>query len=123
MFSAGKTWEEARDDCLGRGYDLAKIYSAAENAALTDKLTGQHWIGLRDKYHEGQYEWLNSDIASYTNWGAGEPNNVATGGEDCVEILESGRWNDLNCDLRRNHACEVRARDAAPLRSSLHART
>ncbi|MEL6182205.1 MAG: lectin-like protein [Myxococcota bacterium] len=42
---------------------------------------------------------------SYTNWGSGEPNN--SGNEDCGELrLDTGQWNDKECDTVQPFVCE-----------------
>lgn len=68
------------------------------------------WIGLTDKYAEGNFYWvdetsLNSSIAF---WGRNEPSN-AFGGEDCVEMYtwwNNGLWNDNKCTTKRYFICE-----------------
>ncbi|KAI3361467.1 hypothetical protein L3Q82_012954, partial [Scortum barcoo] len=59
-----KTWEEAREDCRGKGSDLAVIVNEAEknflikNGSWTD---GGFWIGLRAE--GGKWKWfVGSDL-------------------------------------------------------------
>ena len=47
----------------------------------------------------GQYVWQEShEVAKYTNWNDGEPNdsNWLTGTEDCV--VKHGGWEDFECN-------------------------
>ena len=45
---------------------------------------------------QGKWTWTTThETASYTNWLAGEPNNLS--GEDCAVMLLTG-WFDLDCD-------------------------
>jgi hypothetical protein len=68
---------------------------------------GNFYIGFNDSEYfgasEGNFQWINGDPVTYTNWANGEPNNVGTdadpNGEDYAEIweLEGARtWNDDN---------------------------
>lgn len=44
----------------------------------------------------------------YTNWHAGQPNNVA-GNQDCV-LLQYGtnlEWGDVQCDQKHPYVCEI----------------
>jgi hypothetical protein len=118
--SALKTWSDARAACLGYGLDLAIVDSQDEDDFLEPK--GERWIGLNDLDSEGDYRWITpGDAASnagtsvaYTRWSGGEPSNtqscflfVCSGpGEDCGEILNSGRWNDGDCGTGLPFVCE-----------------
>ncbi len=88
------SWTDAQADCLSHGGHLAVINSAGENNFVASQLITQSaYIGLSDFYLEGQFEWVNGDPLSYTNWYPGQPNNYGTG-QDYVEILNTGEWND-----------------------------
>ena len=92
------SWGDAEAACLAAGLQLASVRSAAENALLKTAAGGNHvWIGGTDAASEGTWMWNSSNAPlSYTNWGAGEPNN-AMGGEDCLHFRPSGEWNDDKC--------------------------
>jgi hypothetical protein len=81
---------------------MATITSAAENAFVVNALfanglaTSNPWIGLTDEETEGVWKWVTGEPFVYSNWHAGEPNNL--GGEDYVNYYNIGgniRWNDL----------------------------
>ncbi len=76
------------------GY-LASITSASENSWLwSNGAQSGNYIGLTDKDSEGTFVWDSGESFSYSNWGAGEPNN--SGNEDFVQFISSGRWNDIS---------------------------
>lgn len=110
----GATWEEAQAEALSLGGNLVTINDAQENLWLfamyarlrgypftTGNDPGGYWIGLNDTAEEGVFEWVSGEPVTYTNWAAGEPNNVVNGNEDWAElivregpILKLGEWND-----------------------------
>ena len=91
------SWNTARQICASNGGYLASIGSAEENYFLANILTLQSaWIGLNDKAWEGEYTWDSGESYGYTNWYPGQPNDH-NGQQDCVEMLNSGHWNDQYC--------------------------
>ncbi len=58
-----------------------------------------YWIGLTDKFVEGEFFWTSTgENAEYTNWAIGEPDGFQF--EDCVHLgnASDGRtWNDISC--------------------------
>lgn len=53
------------------------------NRVLTDDEIDRSWMGISYRYGK----------MKYTNWNSGEPNNA--GGEDYIQFVGYGRWNDL----------------------------
>jgi hypothetical protein len=53
------------------------------NRVLTDDEIDRSWMYISYRYGR----------MKYTNWNGGEPNN--SGGEDYIQFVTSGRWNDL----------------------------
>jgi len=49
--------------------------------------------------------WSNRHFVSYTNWGAGEPNN--DDGKDCGVFQEDGTWALKNCEDRYPAICKI----------------
>ena len=103
-------WTDAEAQAVSLGGHLATINDAAENAWVVSNFSeyeGVHrclWIGLNDAAVEGTFVWVSGEPVTYTNWGAGEPNNFQ-GNEDYVHIMNSldiyGRytyWNDAPDD-------------------------
>ena len=64
------------------------------------------WIGLNQlaTFTNG-FVWSDGSPLNLLNWERGEPND-ANGGEKCVEILESLKWNDANCATEHPFICE-----------------
>jgi len=87
-------WPSAKSICEANGGHLAIIESAAENSYLANILTIQSaYIGCSDSNIEGEFEWVNGQPVSYTNWYPGQPNNYQDF-QDYVELLNDGQWND-----------------------------
>ena len=98
----GLTWAAARAAAEARSHAgfsgrLVTIGSAAENAVVAS-LRGEGdlraWIGLSDPDSAGPntFAWISGEPFTYTNWAAGEPNNLAT--EFFVEMFGDGTWNN-----------------------------
>ena len=106
------TWQNAEATLESRGGYLATVTSAAENdflrinfQSLLDVSFGRHgnlwaWIGLSDEAREGVYKWVTGEPYGFSNWLAGEPNNLFN--EDYVHYKVraeftnelSWAWND-----------------------------
>lgn len=94
----------------GQAGHLVQIDFAVENTFLTSFITASTWIDGSDTAVEGEWRymsgpnagqmfWLGTAAGSaqggfYSNWNGGEPNNSAN--EDGVQLLTSGRWNDIS---------------------------
>nr|XP_058971903.1 asialoglycoprotein receptor 2-like [Pocillopora verrucosa] len=66
--------------------------------------SGSAWIGLNFK--GGSFLWIDGTKVAYRNWNIGEPNNFK-GVEHCVETLvNSGKWNDIACSVKRPYVCK-----------------
>ncbi len=111
-----RSYSDAVIDCRSRGYDLAVIESAAENAAVAAMASGMGdvWIGLSDADTEGTWVWVDGQVAEragtalmYVNWRPGEPGNGT--GDNCTELdpADSGYWNDVGCTGTKPTVCEV----------------
>lgn len=100
----------ARAVCKARGFDLARVDSAAENNHLTAQLVSPQraWIGLNDIATEGTWRWADGgQLGAYTSWDPGQPDN-AGGNEDCVFMYHtSGLWADLSCLTANRAFCEL----------------
>ena len=99
------TWLEARDMCTAAGGHLVCIGSAAENdfiTALLPPYVGENthvWIGFNDIDEEGNWVWVNGEPVVYTNWNAGEPNNIVWEDYGMIYAIPghpwNGKWNDV----------------------------
>ena len=102
-----KTHLEAQKFCVNQGGKLFEPKSEKENVAVASlakkNAVKRFWIGIHDKSTEGKFEYeLNSAAITYSNWNENHPENVNTsanlGCELCVEMLDTGKWQDIvNC--------------------------
>jgi carbon monoxide dehydrogenase subunit G len=88
-------------DAAANGYNIVTITSQQLNSYLFNQLIAQGitsaaLLGYNDVTTEGSFVWQSGSTATYTNWGAGEPNNGAIGGEDYTVFATNGIWNDTN---------------------------
>ncbi|XP_046543699.1 uncharacterized protein LOC124253889 [Haliotis rubra] len=111
-------WAQARKMCKGqgRGYDLASIQNAREQAFVTTLLLNTDtplWLGMyKTPGPEGSQSLLwafNNDPMQYTNWAAKEPNGGMK--ESCTQMYSTtaraGQWNDISCETNMGFVCET----------------
>ncbi|MEC4866149.1 MAG: S8 family serine peptidase [Jaaginema sp. PMC 1078.18] len=103
------TWLGAQEQAKALGGNLVTINNEAEAQWLIDTFEAQvSWHGLHDSpiygAYEGEYQWINGEPVTYTNWRTGEPNNQFhtvirySEGEDFMHYFPNGVWNDLPPD-------------------------
>ncbi|XP_069837969.1 pulmonary surfactant-associated protein D-like [Dendropsophus ebraccatus] len=101
-------YDNAKTACTSKGGQLASPRNALENSAV-NKISTQYkaapFLGINDIQQEGTFRYPDGGIISYSNWQPGEPNNDH-GVEDCVEMYDTGKWNDKNCGEIRLIICE-----------------
>ncbi|XP_048752140.2 macrophage mannose receptor 1-like isoform X2 [Ostrea edulis] len=116
-----KTWTEAQKACVARGMNLVTFRNIQEVEHVRQlvskkggRSTARQWIGLskegssrkkRGFYDDYEYEdnleftWIDGIPNSFENWNDGEPSGSwGHESENCVEMLSSGKFNDVNCD-------------------------
>ena len=94
-------------------FHTAEEYEFVASAVLPD--TYKVWIGLSDLDSSRDWRWEDSSGLFFSQWAAGEPNNV---NENCVEFLNGffygkqfkNTWNDYLCANSLQFVCERRAR-------------
>lgn len=107
------SWQAAQTTAEGQGRYLATITSAAENefilANLITSCGCNYWAGGSQAASQAStdagWSWVNGEGPfSYTNWTFdNEPNDqdtdpvVEDNEENCLEVSESGTWNDQSC--------------------------
>lgn len=89
-------WRDALSMAESMGATLATIRSAEENQWLNDTFPTLKFVGFTDRNVEGRWEWTSGEPVTYTNWRAGEPNNVNSGEDACEVSSSDGRWNDAS---------------------------
>jgi len=105
------TWPQANDICNRLQVHLVTIANQGENDFLTNALQGFEihscWIGLTDEDNEGVFRWVTGEPLDFTNWRAGEPNNV-WGDEHFATIVipDNGQWNDFRLGGQTNFIVE-----------------
>ncbi|XP_069835331.1 mannose-binding protein C-like isoform X2 [Dendropsophus ebraccatus] len=105
-----ENFENAQKTCREAGGALATPRSAAENIATQEILhtkgeSSKAFLGISDLQVEGIFRYITGEKIIFTNWNLGEPNN-SKDNEDCVEIQDNGKWNDIPCNLLRLVICE-----------------
>ncbi|MAY88121.1 MAG: hypothetical protein CML02_15580 [Pseudooceanicola sp.] len=95
------------DDAVARaaaqGGTMLQIDSHVENQFIAGQYAPSYfdpvWIGATDVQEEGTYRDLSGQPIdpSLYNWAPGEPND-AIGGEDYLQMVDNGTWNDATID-------------------------
>lgn len=102
---ARRSWGEAAGICNETGARLATISSAEENDLVAELASGSDvWLGAHDADTESVFRWIDDEPFEFTNFDDGEPND--DGGEDCLLLLGSGRWDDRDCGDDYKFVCE-----------------
>jgi hypothetical protein len=102
--STAVTWAQARTACVAAGGNLAVVGDAQESA-IYGSLGARYWIGGSDAAQEGRWRWVTGAALTYTNWGAGQPDN-AGGVQDALAIRADGTWADENASILLPYLCE-----------------
>jgi len=117
------TWEEARQQCLLQGSDLAEMNNMEEQGMVTEFLNSWHygipfWLaGQRNARGKWRWEWTESRIQTRAvKWGWAEeyPRSieVSNTNSSCLAIRGRGEvggmktWEDLPCEEQHNFVCE-----------------
>ena len=69
------------------------------------------WTGLNDINIEGDFEWTDGTVVSYTNWVKNEPDNK-NDIHHCVRIRRGAgyRWADMNCSFKYQYVCKIKGK-------------
>jgi hypothetical protein len=100
-------WNNASNNCKGKGAHLATITSAAEQTLVESIRSGKdRWIGLSrpasSPSTEASFVWVTAEAVSYKKWASGEPN----GSGECARVQAAGGWADQNCNTNYDAICE-----------------
>ncbi|KAL6109832.1 clec12b [Pungitius sinensis] len=103
-----KTWEEARENCRGRGADLVVVHNEDEKRILDDYsarfyVNHGYWIGL--KVEGGTWKWIDGTDLTDASW-IEPPPPPAEG--HCAVSLRTG-WESVNCNENRTRICTHKA--------------
>ena len=88
-------WANAKAEAFANGGFLAVINSQEENDFVQNAIVinNRAWIGYTDEASEGNFEWVNGEETTYTNWFSGVPNHIGKSGTEIHKL--SGQWNDI----------------------------
>ncbi|XP_063080003.1 C-type lectin domain family 4 member E-like [Engraulis encrasicolus] len=105
-----RNWADSQQHCVDLGGHLVIIDSQEEQEFIHAQ-GKRAWIGLSDLETEGVWKWVDgNNLGKPRFWMQGEPNDQS-GGEDCVEIIDSQKpltsWNDNVCGFTRDYICEI----------------
>jgi hypothetical protein len=69
------SWSEAESNCAQWNAHLASITDKFEQSWLTQIQASQElkWIGLKGASGTSNYQWLNNETFSYSNWDKNKP--------------------------------------------------
>eukprot|EP01083_Nonionella_stella_P171713 587189_1 len=120
------TWFGAKLYCEQLNSSLASVQSSEENTELTDLCLSASslycFIGLNDLSVEGQYEWVDATIYSYSNWNPGQPEDGGATGvsQDCTVLATGDKtgWHDTWCDKEYNYAFICNAPNNQPVQGT-----
>ncbi|XP_059195871.1 asialoglycoprotein receptor 2-like [Centropristis striata] len=98
-----KTWEEAREDCRGKGSDLAVAHNQQQKEAISFYSEGSsgsngYWIGLR--VEDERWKWVDGSELTDNSWIA-DP----TVGHCAVSIRYKG-WKLVSCGEKQRWICQ-----------------
>lgn len=115
-------WKDAKLVCQKMGAHLVEIENTDESFWLaaeflmTDNLNCENdyrcsaWTGLNDIDIEGKYVWDYSNASAlFTNWYPREPSlytDTDALTRDCIDMLQTGEWNDRPCSHLTSFICE-----------------
>ncbi|XP_032364219.1 CD209 antigen-like protein E [Etheostoma spectabile] len=103
-----KTWEEAREDCRGKGSDLA-VYTKEEHGVINKYSAGSsgtdgYWFGLRAE--GGRWKWVDGSDLTESHWTPQPP--PATDGQ-CAMSVQNAAWQSVKCAEKKRWICIVKA--------------
>ncbi|XP_033496887.2 CD209 antigen-like protein 2 [Epinephelus lanceolatus] len=104
------TWEEALENCRGKGSDLAVIHDDKEKKVISDYSwdssgTDGYWIGLRVK--DGQWKWIDGSDLTVTDWSS-QTQPRPTKGRCAISVKVDG-WLSVRCDAKHRWICRQKA--------------
>ncbi|XP_006816147.1 FRAS1-related extracellular matrix protein 1 [Saccoglossus kowalevskii] len=95
-----KTWNDAQRTCRELYYGNLPSVSSNEDQNWLWVFAGGRsvWIGLNDKYVEGNWEWIDGSPLTFTSWKRGNPKPESPTDRNCAMLGPRLRWQDKHCD-------------------------
>jgi glucose/arabinose dehydrogenase len=109
LTSTALSWDAAQSEAQQLGGNLVTITDAAEETWLKQTFgdAEEFWIGLTDRRVEGQFEWVNGEVVTYTNWAPGEPNNTTNQDYGVMNYGASKQWDDSQATILLRGIIEI----------------
>ena len=93
------TWHDAEAYATGLGGHLVSITDQAEQDFVSGWFSRYDpWIGLSDEALEGTWAWSSGEAFGYSNWQAGQPDNLPWPGGNWAYLSNLGTWYDQTND-------------------------
>lgn len=101
------TYHQAQEKAAKQGGYIVSINSHEENEFVRTHIgSATAMIGLSDFTSEGNFIWDSGEDLGYTNWFDSQPNDQYNN-QDIVEIMRSGKWNDVDSDKALEFVMEI----------------
>ncbi|XP_006810678.1 C-type lectin domain family 17, member A-like [Neolamprologus brichardi] len=102
-----KTWEGARDDCIGKISDLAVLNNETEKSYISgnswwNSRNRPYWIGLR--VEDGNWKWVDGRNLTNSAWIPESP----TDGQCAISVRNPG-FKSVNCTEKNQWICKKKA--------------
>ena len=91
-----------KTSCIIKYFNYIKHFEFAHR-------TGNEYVWYGGKRKDDVFVWSDSTSFIKSFWNTGEPNNVR-GEENCLHLLISGKWNDINCADSFYYVCKLHSR-------------
>ena len=108
------TFYKAVEHCKDSNTRLPVILGSQEQNEIKKRKDQDNlsviWLGAEDSAKEGVFTWMVENRPkiddNFINWSQGQPDDWSTG-EDCLEMIRDGTWNDQDCtSVPRHFMCE-----------------
>uniref|UniRef100_A0A1A7Z146 Asialoglycoprotein receptor 1 n=1 Tax=Iconisemion striatum TaxID=60296 RepID=A0A1A7Z146_9TELE len=107
------SWNKSKEWCENQDAHLVVLNSDQEWDFVTKhSIPGVYWVGLTDG-RTGRWEWVNQTPyrMERRRWSPGQPDSwtghsLGPGDEDCAQLNQDGRLNDLHCNIDLNFICQ-----------------
>ncbi|XP_055060908.2 lectin-like [Misgurnus anguillicaudatus] len=99
------------------GGHLVSVHNAGANNDLLSIVKKMNpklriWLGGYELFQTGKFLWTDGSFWDYDAWTPGEPSNIYSRREECVEMnwKDNGRWNDYTCNSKKNYICAFKGK-------------
>ena len=104
-----KSWDHAQEICQHWGGHLAVILDKKMRDYVHSIMPETAWIGLTDRWAEGEWQTWDRKKVTYWYWREGEPNNgqkIKRKNEHCAAKVETNEMNDEECSKKLGFICQ-----------------